>query len=434
MKRFSSVASFSLAALAKPGRAWLMAALCVSFLTTGAISAKDIAPPDEPGPFNVGVTAFPAVMSGGRVTQIRVWYPTLEAAGAQTKYTIFRAGGSYQLNSPLRAVEDAQALPGSFPLVVYDHGGPPAGTDPRSIANLPLHETMASHGFVVAVALHSANAVARVRDLSLVIDTLLDRSAATGDLLAGSIDPGRIGISGHSTGGGAALATAGGWAANGIAADRRIKAAVVYEPSVISLEDASTIDIPYLVMGGAQSQLGLAVPTLFDATVLATPRIWVLSPNATHLNYTTGAGPEIDQTREQALLADPNMPEPLTTLTASNAAAAQAYELWNFGEIQFPVSGFGRGGGRNCCDRVGVNSIRSLDTNPRDGFTDSPPFMASDAFTLNPAIREEIMVPLIKLYTVAFWKKFLEGDGRYMRYLTPGYAKNHQLEALVTIE
>jgi dienelactone hydrolase len=434
MKRFSSVASLALAAFSRPGRVGLMTVLCVTFLTAGRVSAQDIAPPDGPGPFNVGVTAFPALMSGGRVTQIRVWYPTLEAADAQTKYTIFRAGGSYQLNSPLRAVEDALALPGSFPLVVYDHGGPPAGTDPRSIANLPLHETMASHGFVVAVALHSANAVARVRDLSLVIDTLLDRSAATCDLLAGSVDPGRIGISGHSTGGGAALATAGGWAANGIAADRRIKAAVVYEPLVISLEDASTIDVPYLVMGGAQSQLGLAVPTLFDATVLATPRIWVLSPNATHLNYTTGAGPEIDQAREQALLADPNMPEPLTTLTASNAAAAQAYELWNFGEIQFPVSGFGRGGGRNFCDRVGVNSIRSLDTNPQDGFTDSPPFMASDAFTLKPAIREEIMVPLIKLYTVAFWKKFLEGDGRYMRYLTPGYAKNHQLEALVTIE
>ena len=202
---------------------------------------------------------------------------------------------------------------------------------------------MASHGFVVALALHSANAVGGVSDLSLVIDALLDRIAADGDLLAGSIDPCGIGISGHSTGGGAALGTAGGWAANGIVADRRIKAVVVYEPSVISLEDASTIDIPYLVMGGAQSQLGLAVPTLFDATVLATPRIWVLSPNATHLNYTTGAVPEIDQTREQALLAEPNMPEPLTTLTASNAAAAQAYELWNFGEIQFPVSGFGRG-------------------------------------------------------------------------------------------
>src|SRR4051794_28324225 len=207
MKRFSSVASLGLAAFARPGRAGLMAALCVTFLTAGAISAKDIAPPDEPGPYNVGVTAFPAVMSGGRVTQIRVWYPTLQAADAQTKYTIFRAGGSYQLKSPLWAVYGATALAGSFPLVVYDHGGPPAGTDPRSIANLALHETMASHGFVVVVAIHSANAVARVRDLSLVINTLLNRSAADGDLLTGSVDPGRIGISGHSTGGGSALAT-----------------------------------------------------------------------------------------------------------------------------------------------------------------------------------------------------------------------------------
>ena len=39
------------------------------------------------------------------------------------------------------------------------------------------------------------------------------------------------------------------------------------------------------------------------------------------------------------------------------------------------------------------------------------------------------MVPLIKLYTIAFWKKYLEGDGRYMRYLTPGYANRNDLEA-----
>ena len=69
-----------------------------------------------------------------------------------------------------------------------------------------------------------------------------------------------------------------------------------------------------------------------------------------------------------------------------------------------------------------------------DGFTDSPPFMATDAFTLQPAIPEEIMVPLIKNYTIAFWKKFLEGDGRYMRYLTPGYANRNGLEAVVKIE
>ena len=43
------------------------------------------------------------------------------------------------------------------------------------------------------------------------------------------------------------------------------------------------------------------------------------------------------------------------------------------------------------------------------------------------------MVPVVKLYTVAFWKTFLEGDRRYMRFLTPGYANVHTLPAEVTI-
>jgi dienelactone hydrolase len=293
---------------------------------------------------------------------------------------------------------------------------------------------MASHGFVTVVARHSANAVARVRDLSLVIDALLDRSAADGDLLSDSIDPDRIGISGNSAGGEAAIGAAGGWAANGLAADGRIKAMVVYEPTIPSLADASTIAFPYLVMGGTQSISSPLAPILFDATVDATPRIYVQSPNATHLNYQTGVGSQIDQTREAALLADPDMPEPLTVRTATNAAAARAYDLWNQGEILFPALGFGNGGGRNFCNRVGVNSVRSLDTNPQDGFTDSPPFMATDAFTLQPAIPEEVMVPLIKLYTIAFWKTFLADDHRYIGYLTPGYAQRNDLEAVVDIE
>jgi hypothetical protein len=78
-----------------------------------------------------------------------------------------------------------------------------------------------------------------------------------------------------------------------------------------------------------------------------------------------------------------------------------------------------------------VNSIRSLDANPQDGFTDSPPFLPTDEFTLNPVIPEEILVPQIKLHTVAFWKTFLQGDHRYMRYLTAGYAQSHHLQAVV---
>lgn len=397
-------------------------------------SPPDLAPPDGPGPFTVGVTTFSASMSAGRVARIQVYYPTLEPADAESRYTILTPVGSYQLNSPLGAVPDAQAAPGLFPLVVHDHGGGAAGPDFQRVAQLPLHEAMASHGFVVAVALHSVNAVARVRDLPLVIDVLLARSSADGDLLSGSLDPARIGISGFSAGGAAAIGAAGGWAANGLVADPRIKAMVLYEPSILSLDDASTIVIPYLVMGGTQSINNALSPALFDATVAATPRIYVLTANATHFNYLTGLCSEIEQTREAALLADPSLPEPLTTRTATNAAAARAYDLWNQGEIFFPLLGFGAGGGRNVCDRVGVASVRSLDANPADGFTDSPPFMATDAFTLQPAISEETMVPLIKNFTIAFWKKFLERDGRYMRYLTPGYAQANEPAAVVEIE
>jgi hypothetical protein len=251
-----------------------------------------------------------------------------------------------------------------------------------------------------------------------------------------TIDPARIGISGMSAGGSAAIGVAGGVAASGIAVDPRIKAMVLYEPGVpgpsYSLADAGTIAIPYLIMGGDQIANGLAIPTLFDSTIMATPRIRVFNPGAVHFNYITNLAAEIDQCREQALLANPGMPEPLTTLTASNAAAARAYEAWNWGEILFPLLGRGVGGGRNMCDRVGVNSVRSLDLD-QDGFTDSPPFMATDAFVQQPAIRAEVMLPMIKLYTVAFWKTFLEGDHRYQRYLNPGYARRNELEAEVFI-
>src|SRR5215207_3384787 len=143
---------------------------------------------------------------------------------------------------------------------------------------------------------------------------------------------------------------------------------------------------------------------------------------------------EIDQAREAALLADPTLPEPLTYRTATNAAAARAYDLWNMGEITFPTLGYGAGSGRNMCTRVGVTSVRSLDLSPQDGFTDSPPFMASDAYTVQPTIAAEIMVPLINHYTIAFWKRFLVGDGRYLSYLTPAYAKRRDFAAIVNIE
>ena len=391
-----------------------------------------IAAPDRPGPFNVGVMVFSATMTGGRTARVQVFYPTVDPVDCAMRYRTDYLNGFYELQSPLCAHPNAAAFPGSFPLVVHDHGGPGPGADFQRVAQIPLHETMASHGFVIAVGLHSANPIVRVLDVTLVIDTLLARNATSGDPLAGSIDPARIGISGISAGAATAIGAAGGVQTAGVPADPRIKAMVVYEPGLeYSLDDASRIAIPYLVMGGSQSHYGLAVPALFDATVQALPRIYVLNPSATHLSYVTGMCEEIDQTREAALVADPALPEPLTTRVATNPSAARAYDLWNMGQILFALLGPGAGSGRNFCDRVGVNSTRSLDASPQDGFTDSPPFLPTDAVTLNPVIPAEILAPQIKLHTVAFWKTFLEGDHRYMRYLTPGYARSQRLQAVI---
>ena len=406
--------------------------LTAAGIEVAAASHTEIAAPDQPGPFNVGVMVFSATMTGGRTTRVQVFYPTAERVDCAMRYRIDFLAGFYELQSPLCARANAPALPGLFPLVVHDHGGGGPGADFQRVAQIPLHETMASHGFVTAVALHSADPVVRVRDLSLVIDALLARSAAGGDPLAGSIDPARIGISGISAGAAAAIGAAGGVEARGVPADSRIKAMVVYEPGLeYSLDDAGRIAIPYLVMGGSQSQFGLAVPALFAETVRALPRIYVQNPSATHFSYVTGICEEIDQTREAALGADPALPEPLTNRIATNPAAARAYDLWNQGQILFAILGSGTGSGRNFCNRVGVNSIRALDAIPRDGFTDSPPFLSTDVFTPNPVIPEETLVPQITLHTVAFWKTFLQGDHRYMRYLTAGYARSHHLQAAV---
>ena len=397
-------------------------------------SAERISSPDRPGAYSVGTTTFSATMSGGRVTLVQVFYPTLAGQDCSRKYTIQSPAGPYEVTSTLCAVENAVAAPGPFPLIVYDHGASVPGGDFQRVAQSPLHELLATHGFVTVVALHSGDPVRRVRDLALVIDLALARSATAGDLLEGSVDPGRIGISGFSSGGGSALAIAAGWSAQGIPSDPRIRAMVLYEPGQDStLADASTIAIPYLIMGGTQFRLTTAIPALLEATTEATPRYHVLSPNAVHFNYNTSLCPFTEETRETALLADPSLPEPLTNLIQGNPYAVTAYSSWRIGETQFPTNGYGFGGARNVCNRIGVNSVRSLDTQPADGFTDSPPYMASDAFTPAPAIPAEVMVPVVENYTVAFWKTFLEGDHRYMRYLSPGYARANRLPAHVTV-
>ena len=149
-------------------------------------SARHVQAPDAPGPYNVGTTTFPATMTGGRVTLVQVFYPTLDEGDCGRKYTVQSPAGPYQVSSPFCAVENAAVAPGPFPWVVYDHGGGGPGGDVQRLVQSPVHELQATHGFPTFVALHSADAEVRVRDLSMLIDLALARRATPGDPFHGS--------------------------------------------------------------------------------------------------------------------------------------------------------------------------------------------------------------------------------------------------------
>lgn len=123
MNRLIMIVSVSLTLLAAAG---------------GSPKTADLAAPDQPGPYNVGTRTFHAAVSGGRVTRIQVFYPTLAPPDPTSSYTVNAAAGNYSVGSPLGAVRDAPAAPGQFPLVVHDHGGQVAGPDNQRVGQLPL--------------------------------------------------------------------------------------------------------------------------------------------------------------------------------------------------------------------------------------------------------------------------------------------------------
>jgi predicted dienelactone hydrolase len=184
----------------------IVSALVCALFTSMSFVTGELVPPTERGPYNVGTTLFTATMSGGRLARVQVFYPTLAAADPASVYTITTPAGSYRI-----------AEPGAFPLIAYDHGGAVAGGDIQRVTQVPLHEQMATHGFVTFVALHSGDYVARARDLSLLIDYALARNGTAGDVLYGSMDPYRIGVSGFSAGGGSAINAAVGIRGRGAA-------------------------------------------------------------------------------------------------------------------------------------------------------------------------------------------------------------------------
>ncbi|CAN5600924.1 hypothetical protein BH10ACT3_BH10ACT3_11610 [soil metagenome] len=229
----------------------------------GATDAKVVAP-DEPGPYQVGRRVIEITdTTRDRTLTADVWYPV--DAGVTAEPSIYQFIPGIELPS-LTALADAPAsADGPFPLVIYSHGS--GGL--RYVASW-FTETLASHGFVVVAVDHTGNtaldsvggtdtpedvnAYNRVVDVQFLTTQILEQSADAGGPLGGTIDPERIGVTGHSFGGCTALADASGFSNDQgiIAADDRVTAVAVMAPysDLVSDDELESIDVPTMLVSG----------------------------------------------------------------------------------------------------------------------------------------------------------------------------------------
>jgi predicted dienelactone hydrolase len=212
--------------------------------------------------------------------------------------------------------EAAAAKDGPFPLVIFSPG---AHAD--SLFYVHIGTRLASHGFVVAIPTNYDDKVdasgapafypnydaysvgpyiERTRDIQYLMDQLVAETKQSGNLLHGAIRPDRIAVSGHSLGGLAALALAGGddqacdWTMGladpnavppelcvPILPDPRIKAIVSIDGTSYALhyDELARIKIPSLVMGQEWSTLD--APKVGGETLLARPHAAIQG----HPNY-----------------------------------------------------------------------------------------------------------------------------------------------------
>jgi predicted dienelactone hydrolase len=223
---------------------------------------NDLGPTSDPGPFPVGVRTLELVDptrtsvtgTGPRPVTVEIWYPTTpETVVGVPRYVVNLFGLDVARTPTYRDVDRAA---GQYPLVLFSHGN--GGIRFQSLF-LAAH--LASHGYIVASPDHQGNTFLdigagvidaqvltnRPKDMTFMLDTLLQRNATPGDFLAGAIDASRIGMSGHSFGGLDTFELAAGGTK-----DDRIGAFMPLAPANIFNEAFfQSITKPMLIQGGS---------------------------------------------------------------------------------------------------------------------------------------------------------------------------------------
>ena len=344
-------------------------------------AAVDGFAPDEFGSFSVGHMKFTAIDADrdDRSLVIDVWYPVDEAdapdlSSPETEFA------SYTLTGPLaiRSEFAVENLPVSSRtdqvFLVFSHGY--GGTNTQSI---PLMETLASHGFIIASPEHTGNtaldrtddqptaASRRVPDVSFVIDTFFKRNTTVDDAFENRFDTSNTGVLGHSFGGTTSIGMITSWADG--PTDPRVKAIFPIAGGVrtFDAEELAAIDVPVFLLGGTEDESAIANNIFGFAEMTAAPNLFKVEiEGATHTHF-------------------------------ANICAIGDYLI----DIGFAMDAW---------PGLGAGALLA-------------PYAEScspDAFPVDEAHRIQ------NLYAVSFFKRFLLREKRYDQFLTTSYAEANE--------
>lgn len=161
---------------------------------------------------------------------------------------------------------------GRHPLLIWGNG---THASPASYRNLLEH--WASHGFVVAAAM--APNAGRGIEMRQCMTALLDENVRTGSVFLNKIDSSRIGVAGHSQGGGGALM---------LGRDLRVSTTIAIQPYILGLGHNPTAAAhqngPVLLLSGAEDMTASPETNqqpVFDRANV--PVTWLTLRGATHM-------------------------------------------------------------------------------------------------------------------------------------------------------